>query len=149
MGGDLLANIAPEGIAVLIAACTNRTVIHRAALAVTLHIIASEHPQAFTALLGMTADAQPGARMQAGYLITNSRYEAAVIWPVINRLLADPVSFVRRACVDALDKFVGDINPALPALTMLLSYPDPELSKAASRLLDKIKAQFATPPPAP
>lgn len=149
MGAYLLANIAPEGIEVLIAASTNRTMLNRAAVAVRLHSITSEHPQAFTALLGMTADADPGVRGQAGFLITSSRYEAVVIWPVINRLLADVESSVRREILRKLERFRGDLRPAEPALTVLLSDPDPELSKAASRLLDKIKAQFATPPPAP
>ena len=149
MGAYLLANIAPEGIEVLIAASTNRTVLNRAAVAGRLHSIASEHPQAFTALLAMTADADPSVRGQAGFLITSGRYEAAVIWPVINRLLADVERSVRREILRKLDRFRGDLRPAEPALTALLTDPDPEIRSQANALLDKIKAQSFTPSPAP
>ena len=149
MGAYLLSEMAPEGIAVLIAASTNRTMLNRAAVAVRLHSIASEHPQAFTALLGMTADADPGVRGHAGYLITSSHYEAAVIWPVINRLLADVESSVRRVILGKLERFRGDLRPAEPALRALLTDPDPETRSQAKALLDKIKAASPTPPPAP
>lgn len=143
----LLGYIHPEGTAVLIAASTNRIILSREAVVVMLDGIASKHPQALTALLGMAADPDPWIRGQVGYLLAKRPDEAAVIWPVVNRLLADPDGLVRREVIGGLLRCKGDIRPAESALTSLVADPDPEISKVANRLLVKIKATPATPPP--
>ena len=146
--GYLLGVIPPEGTSALIAASTNRTIPSRAAIAFALHCISTEQPEALTGLLGMADDPDPRVRMQVGQLVPLNPQEPAVIWPVLNRLLADPDGHVRRHVVNGLGSFKGDLRPAVPALTALATGPEPYISKEANKLLLKIKASSPAPPPA-
>lgn len=146
-GAILLGYIHPEGTAVLIAASTNRTLPDRRVIVVSLHRISTEQPAALTAWLGMADDPDPRIRQLVGVPLANSPQKPAVVWPVLNRLLADPHGSVRRGVLTGLMRCKGDLTPAVPALTALAADPDPEISKAANELLDKIKASSATPPP--
>ncbi|MEQ2010556.1 MAG: hypothetical protein ABMA26_27535, partial [Limisphaerales bacterium] len=119
IAGWLLGGIPPKGTAVLIAASTNRTFPNRAAIVVALNRISTEQPEALTALLAMADDTDAFVRTQVGHFLPSNPHEPAVIWPVFNRLLADPDSSVRRTVVVGLGRFTGDLHPGEPAITAL------------------------------
>lgn len=145
----VLTVIHPEGTAALIAAVTNRAIPDRMIVLFALHGIDSKHPEALAAFLGRAEDPDPSVRSMVGSLISIRRQDAAVILTVLLRLLDDPVGEVRASVLQRLGRIEWGIATQAPALTPLAADTDPEISSKANALLLKIKAQSATPLPAP
>lgn len=144
----VLSYIHPEGTLALIAASTNRTIPRWRFLVGALEDLAPQHPEVFAAFLSMADHSDPEARAYAAYGLRRSEKETAATLPVFIRLLADPISSVRKNALLSLGNFEGDIRAAEPAVTTLVTDPDPEISKFAKDLLQKIKAQSSAPPTA-
>ena len=146
----VLGYIHPEGTYALMAASTNQAVPDKVSVLLSLRGLISKHPEVAAAFLIKADDPNPEVRaLVFGILFPIGVQESESLFPVVIRLLADPVSPVRHKVLSALNEFKGNLRPAEPVLAVLVANPDPEISSKANALLQKIKAQSITLPSAP